>query len=1041
MICMLYLFLVNCNCVYKVYKMKNRYIKFSMKKLSEKVNYCLLVLLLLSTSVFSTSLHKDTLINELSFFTENKGQIRQSNGKDADFVSFVYAKGSTSIFLLKNCGIAWQFNKRVGNELAISKQDVFKLDPDNLSNLTDSLQLQTYRMDMILEGAKLNPEIVGEVRSNDYSNYYTYNVLDVHSYSRVIYKEVYSGIDWVIYFTENGIKYDFIVKPGANVNDIKLKFIGHESLYVDDEGNLIHGNRLGTFKEEKPISYQGGMEVKTKFILKSNTLSFEIEKYDPSQSLIIDPNRIWATYYGGTSDDYGQKSSTDQSGNVYLCGQTGSFSNIASLGFQATNAGSFDAFLVKFNSSGVRQWATYYGGSGTDWVNSCSTDQLGNVYIFGLTSSTTNIASLGFQNGYGGGNDAFLVKFNSSGLRQWATYYGGSGIEFPYSCSTDPSGNIYFSGYTNSATNISSLGFQNFIGGGNDAFLVKFNSSGVRQWATYYGGSGTESGHSCSTDQSGNVYLCGYTSSATNIASLGFQNSIGGGADGFLVKFNSSGTRQWATYYGGSGADYGYSCSADQSSNIYIGGYTGSTTSIASLGFQNSFGGGTQDAFLVKFNSSGIRQWATYYGGSGTDQGRSCATDPSGNIYLCGYTGTTAISPGTVIATSGSHQSSFGGGAQDAFLVKFNSSGTRQWATYYGGSGADYGYSCSADQSSNVYLCGYTGTTAVNQGTVIASSGSHQSSFGGIWDAFLVKFGQMGSGVVSATNNSPFCQGNNLTLSAGTILGATYNWSGPNGFTSGLQNPVLVGATALATGVYIVTAITGSATYTGSTSVIVNPIPTQPIAASNSTICSGSNLSLTALPNGATSYNWTGPNGFNSNLQNPVLIGASALAAGQYSVTRTVQGCTSLKGITNVAINLIAPSTINVSSLGPFVINNVTHTVSGVYTYTLLTSNGCDSIVTINLNYAPIGIRELGLSDNGIVIYPNPSNGLFNIDLKNNLELKEIEFYDYSMKRIETMNYSQFFIDISDYSDGVYFLKIVINKRAHWVKLIKLSGE
>jgi len=136
------------------------------------------------------------------------------------------------------------------------------------------------------------------------------------------------------------------------------------------------------------------------------------------------------------------------------------------------------------------------------------------------------------------------------------------------------------------------------------------------------------------------------------------------------------------------------------------------------------------DAFLVKFNSSGVRQWGTYYGGTVNDEESSCATDASGNVYLAGRTKST-----TAIATTGAHQTTYGGGYYDAFLVKFNSSGVRQWGTYYGGTGTDEGRSCATDTSGNVYLAGYTQST-----TGIATTGAHQTTYGGSSDAFLVKF-------------------------------------------------------------------------------------------------------------------------------------------------------------------------------------------------------------------------------------------------------------------------------------------------------------
>ena len=186
----------------------------------------------------------------------------------------------------------------------------------------------------------------------------------------------------------------------------------------------------------------------------------------------------------------------DASGNVYLAGFTDSPAGIASGGHDNTFAGGtgffpWDVFLVKFNSTGVRQWSTYYGGAGDEGGSneaSVAVDATsGDVYLAGTTGSNTGIASGGFDNTFGGGSiygDAFLVRFNSAGTRLWATYYGGMGEEVATSVTTDVSGNVYLAGYTQSSSGIASGGFDNTFGGVWDAFLVKFNSSGVRQWAT-----------------------------------------------------------------------------------------------------------------------------------------------------------------------------------------------------------------------------------------------------------------------------------------------------------------------------------------------------------------------------------------------------------------------------------------------------------------------------------------------------------------------------------------------------------------------------
>lgn len=350
-------------------------------------------------------------------------------------------------------------------------------------------------------------------------------------------------------------------------------------------------------------------------------------------------SRIWATYYGGAGNNQSHSVATDAFGNVYQAGYTDSIIPDSG-GFQNSfGGGNHDAFLIKFDAEGNRLWATFYGGTDSEWGNSVATDALGNVYLAGSTHSSNGIASGGFKSVYSGGGDAFLAKFDANGNRLWATYYGGSAIEYGTSVATDAAGNVYLSGRTSSNSDISSVGFQNAYGGGEDAFLVKFDAAGNRLWATYYGGQDSESQYwdRLAIDPSGNVYLGASTYSTSGIASGGFQNTYGGGGDAFLVKFDASGNRLWATYYGANETDYGFSIAIDAWSNVYLAGLTYNSTGIASGGFQNAYGGGG-DAFLVKFDASGNRLWSTYYGGAGSEMAHSVATDAFGNVYLAGET-------------------------------------------------------------------------------------------------------------------------------------------------------------------------------------------------------------------------------------------------------------------------------------------------------------------------------------------------------------------------------------------------------------------
>jgi len=156
------------------------------------------------------------------------------------------------------------------------------------------------------------------------------------------------------------------------------------------------------------------------------------------------------------------------------------------------------------------------------------------------------------------------------------------------------------------------------------------------------------------------------------------------------------------------------------------------------------------------------------------------------------------------------------------------------------------------------------------------------------------------------TTNSPVCSGSTLLLSTTAVAGATYNWTGSNGFSSTLQSPQINNVSLAFQGNYHLTiTVNGCTSNAGTTAVVINQTPAAPIAASNSPICAGSTLNLTANTVAGAIYSWTGPNGFTSSQQNPAIANAQTTASGTYSVTVTLNGCPSAAGTVTARVNPI----------------------------------------------------------------------------------------------------------------------------------------
>lgn len=407
-----------------------------------------------------------------------------------------------------------------------------------------------------------------------------------------------------------------------------------------------------------------------------------------------------------------------------------------------------DAFLVKFAPDGTRLWGTYYGDDGDEFCTGIATDASGNVYLVGYTDSPTGMATAGaFQTALSSAEDAFIVKFNTNGMRQWASYYGGAQPDFGHAVACDPAGNVYLAGVTEGSTTLATAGaHDNTVNGMSDAFLAKFNAAGVRQWATYYGGAAREDEARVATDPAGNVYLVGSTESTAGIATAGAPQAAWGGnnnPDAFVAKFSAAGVRQWGTYCGGSETEEFVSVACDASGNVFLSGTTNSDDAIAYLAQHQSIRAGSRDGFLEKYTAAGARQWGTYLGGSGTDRTYAVATDAVGNAYVAGSTNSTNL-----IATPLSYATALNGALFDAFLMRFDGTGLRNWGTYYGGAGSEDCYTVAADPFGSVYIAGATpsltgiATPAAHQTALHTALDAFVAKFFGVELPFLLNEGE-----------------------------------------------------------------------------------------------------------------------------------------------------------------------------------------------------------------------------------------------------------------------------------------------------------
>ena len=758
-------------------------------------------------------------------FVENKGQIvDQYNQLNKEVLYKLSCKG-LNIHLRQNSFSYEVIKKQL---LQYTKNVVEK----SLLNETDSnrFEYNFHRIDISFVGSNPSPIIKVEEPFEDYINYYISNanekgIVKVHHFKKITYQNIYPYIDVEFIFkqenSDHPFKYNFIIHPGGNLNQIKLKYDGAIKTSLNNDGSVILKTNVGLIEEKVPYSYTCNelTASKTKHVIDlkfkndvvtshklENVYGFENVKYDHRKTLVIDPTP-WATYFGSDKDEQGYDIVTDSSGDLLIVGRTTSTHSIATNGAFQTVFGSLtmpgsDAFILKMNASGNRIWSTFFGGSGEELGQGISTNNLNEIVICGVTYSYNMFTTVGaFKTTYSSGisppptSEMFLAKFNQGGFIQWSTFFGGVGNETGGKVKFDYAGNICFVGTTESYNLIASIGAFKTInnGGTKDAFIAKFDTYGNRLWSTFYGGDSYDSGNDISIDKWNNIFLFGSTNSNSNIATTSVHKPTIGisGYDAFIVKFNEFGQRQFGSYFGGNNTETGNSISVSDSGYIYIAGTTFSNSNLATVGaFQtvsSPLVSALGDGFIAKLDSNCMLLWSTYYGDSIEDNINEVVVNKKGNIYLIGTTNSRAV-----FASNIAHQRT-SGGAHDVFVANFENSGNRIWGTFYGGTGSDYGYGIWEDKEENIY---FTGSSGSSNG--IATSGAFNSVPNLGTNAFIAKFSTNGA-LKTIKNNSfmdyQFIFKNSLTDSfIGSIptdgYGSyTYKWiSSENGRDSVYSN-------------------------------------------------------------------------------------------------------------------------------------------------------------------------------------------------------------------------------------------------------------
>lgn len=700
------------------------------------------------------------------------------------------------------------------------------------------------------------------------------------------------------------------------------------------------------------------------FLLTTISLVFFLSKISNAQT----PDWLWATNPAGSGDDRARSVTVDASGNTYVTGSfnspTLSFGSIVLTNTNSSN--SYDVFLAKYDSDGNVLWARMATGNSTDDANSIAVDDSGNVYIGGMFNSPTlTFGSTVLTNTNTNNNsyDIFLAKYDTNGNAIWAKKAGGTLHDGANAVVIDTLGNVLIAGYSY-GSNYFSFDNITLTGGLNTGhfFLAKYSNSGNAIWATSGGSTYTTSATSIAVDNSGNTFVTGYFKGyILEFDTVNFNNPNGSNLyeDIFVAKYNTDGNLLWVKIEGGAKADIAYGISTDNVGSAYItGSFDSPTLHFGSTTLTNSSGGNYNNIFITKYDASGNVVWANDAGGTNEDVPTAIAVDSSGNAYITGYFKSPSLNFGSTTLTNE--------GIKDIFLTKYNTVGNVSWAKSVGGTTEDISNSVALDMSGNIYIAGTFTFGDLDFGSVLLN-------YTGVYDIFLAKYGLPAA--PTASSNGPLCAGSTLSLSASTIAGATYYWTGPNGFTSNQQNPtVSTNATTVMGGVYNVVAtvntITGPA---GSTTVVINPLPASAVITQNSNVLTSSSIS--------------GNQWYNSTNQ---IVGANSQT---YTVT------------------------------------------SDDHYFVIVTINGCSSDTSNIIQI--VGTRINDLENNSIFVFPNPVINELTIEsnssIKYKFEIVNVIGQIMHSSVLETKS----IIDLSIYPSGIYTLKINTENATVLKKIVK----
>ena len=454
------------------------------------------------------------------------------------------------------------------------------------------------------------------------------------------------------------------------------------------------------------------------------------------------PTWLWANSAGGIFSEEATAIAIDAAGNTYITGFYAS--PTCTFGSTSlTNISFTDIFIAKYDAAANLVWAKSAGGLGDDKSKSIAVDTSGNVYITGyFNSATITFDTITLATTFG--NDMFIAKYNAAGNVVWAKKAGGTSGDYSNSISVDHICNSFITGYFHSA---------NIQFGGTTLVNPFSTSGGYNYFVAKYDTLGNSvwakaaaganiTGNSIKLNNAGNIYVTGFFMGNATFDTI-TKNSTGS-KDFFTAKYDTLGNAIWVKSIGGSNEEISNAISLDSNDNSYIAGFFKSQTVVINSTTLTNSGAPDGDVLIVKYDAAGNILWTKKALGYSNDMGLAIATDAAGNSYTTGYYNGSLLTFGSIVLNSAASTTNVG----DLFVVKYNTAGTPLWAKNLVASTGARGHGIALDAAGNCYLTGFFEDVTLPFDNITLVNGGSQ----GQRDIFIGKIGN--TSTVGLTENN-----------------------------------------------------------------------------------------------------------------------------------------------------------------------------------------------------------------------------------------------------------------------------------------------